>query len=344
MPTVKIFLASSFEMEDDRQEFEIFINRKNKAWADKGLFLNLIVWEDFLDTLSQTRLQDEYNKAIRDCDIFVMLFCTKVGQYTREEFETAFGQFKSSNKPIIITYFKSTDIKIGSADEEELASLLDFKKRLRELGHFPTVYENSDRLKLHFGQQLDKLIAGGGIELNPDNDITAPGESGNQASLSGSGAIAQAGATAIGAGGVYVGGDNTGAINTHTQTTSNTGGGAIIGGNVNIHGGDFVGRDKISHGISPAELETLIAPILAVVAQQAPASVRVQAIQKVEELKTETASGSQADDNKVARIIDRLADMVPGAVGALVKMFASPILSDFAGTATRAVLDKIKSL
>ena len=64
----------------------IFINRKNKDWAVKGVFLELLVWEDFLDAVSKTRLQDEYNKEIRQCDLFVMLYWTKVGQYTEEEF------------------------------------------------------------------------------------------------------------------------------------------------------------------------------------------------------------------------------------------------------------------
>jgi hypothetical protein len=45
-----------------------------------------------------------------------MLFWTKVGQYTEEEFGTAFGQFKTSNKPFIFTYFKSADISISSAN------------------------------------------------------------------------------------------------------------------------------------------------------------------------------------------------------------------------------------
>ena len=62
----KIFLASSSELKEDRQQFEIFIDRKNKEWVDKGIFLELIIWEDFLDALSKTRLQDEYNQAIRD--------------------------------------------------------------------------------------------------------------------------------------------------------------------------------------------------------------------------------------------------------------------------------------
>src|SRR5271167_3850288 len=82
MLTTNIFLASSAELKKDRDEFQIFINDKNKDWVDKGVFLRLEIWEDFLDAMSQTRLQDEYNKAIRKSDIFVMLFGTKVGKYT----------------------------------------------------------------------------------------------------------------------------------------------------------------------------------------------------------------------------------------------------------------------
>jgi hypothetical protein len=157
----KIFLASSSELQADREQFEIFINRKNKDWIDKEIFLHLIIWEDFLDAMSQTRLQDEYNKAIRECDIFVMLFSTKVGQYTEEEFETAFGQFKTTNKPLIYTYFKDTTISTGSLNEEDVISLLNFRKKLKNLEHFYTFYKNIDDLKLKFDQQLNKLEASG---------------------------------------------------------------------------------------------------------------------------------------------------------------------------------------
>ena len=138
-----------------RKEFEIFLNRKNNDWVEKGVFLKLIVCEDFLDAVAKTRLQDEYNQAIRECDVFVMLFFTKVGKYTAEEFETAFGQFKATNKPFIFTYFKDAPISTGSADEDDLTSLFAFKKKLKALGHFVTVYQNIDTLKFHFNQQLD---------------------------------------------------------------------------------------------------------------------------------------------------------------------------------------------
>ena len=242
------------------------------------------MWEDFLDAVSQTRLQDEYNKKIRGCDVFVMLFCTKVGQYTEEEFETAFGQFKATNKPFIFTYFKDAEISIGSADESDLMSLLAFQKKLGGLGHFYTVYKNIDELKLHFNQQLDKLAKNGFIELKWDKgEVAAPHGNTYQATLTGNGAIAQGpGATAVGARGVNVGGNNTGNINTGTQTID-TGGGAYVGGSVDT-GGDFVGRDKITQGVSPRDLEPLFAPLLAAVAKQAPADKQAAAVQQVEEL------------------------------------------------------------
>lgn len=169
MTKKKIFLASSSELVDDRRQFEIFINRKNKAWVEKGVFLELVIWEDFLDAVSQTRLQDEYNRAIRDCDLFVMLFFTKVGKYTEEEFETAFGQFKATNKPFIFTYFKDAPISTGALDDGVL-SLLQFKKKLGALGHFYTVYKNIEDLQLKFGQQLDKLADSGFIEFKREKD------------------------------------------------------------------------------------------------------------------------------------------------------------------------------
>jgi hypothetical protein len=167
MTTVKIFLASSSELRADRDQFEILINRKNKHWHDRGVFLYLERWEDFVDALSKTRLQDEYNRTIKECDIFVVLFFTKVGPYTAEEFETAFGHFKATNKPVIYTYFKDAEITTGAASriKDDLQTLWAFQERLAALEHFQTVYENTDKLLFHFYEQLDKLAEKGTIKL-----------------------------------------------------------------------------------------------------------------------------------------------------------------------------------
>jgi Leucine-rich repeat (LRR) protein/GTPase SAR1 family protein len=156
MKTIRIFLASSAELKSDREQFEIFINRKNKEYIKKEIFLELVLWEDFLDAMSATRLQDEYNKAITECDIFVSLFHTKVGKYTEEEFFKAFATFKENNKPFIYTYFKDTPINMSKINSEIL-SLLNFREKLKELGHFQTIYADINDLKYKFEQQLIKL-------------------------------------------------------------------------------------------------------------------------------------------------------------------------------------------
>ena len=155
--TVKVFLASSSELFNEREQFEIFLGRENKRLIQKGIFLQFEKWEHFLDAMSQTRLQDEYNKAIEGCDIFVMMYFTKVGIYTSEEFEKAFKQFKETDKPKIYTYFKKGNVKTTDMNRNDLMSLWNFQDKLKELGHFNTEFEHNAELFLHFKNQLERL-------------------------------------------------------------------------------------------------------------------------------------------------------------------------------------------
>jgi hypothetical protein len=223
-------------------------------------------------------------------------------------------------------------------------SLFAFRKRLQALGHFPTAYKNIDQLKLHFSQQLDKLVANRFIEFKPDRGPdAASGSTGYEANVSGSGAIAQGPkATAVGARGVNVGGKNKGSINTGIQKNVVTPGGAYIEGTVNTGGGPFAGRDMIARGFSPRDVEALFAPLLKVVTERAPADNQVEAEQQVEQLKAEVTKGDHADDRRIGKIVEGLVTMVPGAVGTIVGIFATPILSGIAGPVTKYVLDKLK--
>lgn len=156
MQTRKIFLASSEELKEDRVAFELMIGQLNQDWVPRDTFFQLVVWENFIDALSKDGLQQEYNKAIEACDIFVMLFFTKVGRYTAEEFEAAFGAFNAKKKPLIYTYFKDAVILTGDIDDS-IVSLLEFKKKLDGLKHYCTRYRSAEELKWLFSRQLDKL-------------------------------------------------------------------------------------------------------------------------------------------------------------------------------------------
>jgi hypothetical protein len=155
--TIRIFLASSDELLEDRNEFERYFRQQNDE-AERGFYLKIERWENFRDAMSSTRLQDEYNEAIRNCDIFVCLAFTKVGRFTEEEFDVAHQQFMSNGSPLIYTYFKDDVIETGSANREGLKSRWAFEDKLRKLGHFGTNYKNIEHLKCQFSDQLVKVF------------------------------------------------------------------------------------------------------------------------------------------------------------------------------------------
>lgn len=158
MKKIKIFLASSNELKVEREKFEIEVSRKNKLWTDKGINLMLEIWEDLTARMSSTRSQDEYNKKIKEADVFVLLAYSKVGMYTEEEFQTAFGSFHSKKKPFIFTYFKEVNM-----DKDD--SLEIFKTKLKSLGHFYATYTYFDNLWNQFNKELDRLLLAG-FEMN----------------------------------------------------------------------------------------------------------------------------------------------------------------------------------
>ncbi len=161
------------------------------------------------------------------------------------------------------------------------------------------------------------------------------------------------------------------------STVISTGGGAFIGGNLDNRDGTFIGRDSIVYGdrvygdkvlgdkttfgditgsnigvigrveqstvtvgIPAVDLERLFAPLLAAV-QQVDPPLRQATEQITQELKAETGKGKQADDTRLARLVNGLIGLVPGAVAAVVSAFASPILAGVAGPLTQSVLQQI---
>ncbi len=155
---IKIFLASSSELVEDRDAFDLYFRQHNDHLRAQGIYLKIVRWENFLDAMSETRLQDEYNREVRDCDIFVSLFMTKTGKFTEEEFDTAHQAFKASGSPKIYTFFKDAVTSTAKVREEDFKSLWAFQKKLKELGHFHTGYESTEHLKRQFRDQLDKLL------------------------------------------------------------------------------------------------------------------------------------------------------------------------------------------
>jgi hypothetical protein len=118
-------------------------------------------------------------------------------------------------------------------------------------------------------------------------------------------------------------------------------GGVNIIGTVGTVGGDIVGRDKITGAPSAAALHSALGPVRDAIAA-APAEAQREAEAKLVALKQEAAKGKDANDGVMAKLLDGLVELVPGAASALGSAFATPLLGGLAGPVTKFVLDKLQ--
>src|SRR5258705_5704796 len=158
MQKIKIFLASSEELKADKEKIELFINRQNKDLVEKDVFIELIICDDFNEAISKTSKQDEYNEAIRNSAILLILVFSKVGKYLKVEFETGYKQFIETGAPQIYTYFKAPRTYDRRSKKEDAVSVFDFEARLEEVGHFTSEFTDVENLLFQFRDQLDEII------------------------------------------------------------------------------------------------------------------------------------------------------------------------------------------
>ena len=152
MKTIKIFLASSEELKDERNTMADLILHLNKLFRGRGLELDLEKWEYLDASMTGKRKQDEYNEVLKQCDICMVLFWRKFGSFTGEELDTAYNRMKQNEKPHkIYVFFKNPN------SDELTQELKDFIANYEQRfgGHFFCKFQNVDTMKLEFLLQLE---------------------------------------------------------------------------------------------------------------------------------------------------------------------------------------------
>ena len=167
MKTIKVFFASSEELENDRDAFGNFVRRLNSTYNKRGIHIELFEWEDYDAAYNSMRKQDEYNNQVKESDIFLAVFHRLAGKFTIEEFDIACEEYRKKNTPKIYVYCK--DLKEG---EEESSELSRFKQRLcDEMGHYWKRYASKDALQLHFVMQLQLMETSDQSSLKVENGV-----------------------------------------------------------------------------------------------------------------------------------------------------------------------------
>ena len=149
MKTIKVFLASSDELKDERMHVADLFNELNDIFLPRGLYLQLVKWEKLDSSMGPKHKQEEYNEELKTCEMCMVLYWTKLGEYTGEELTTAYSELKEGRNPRkLYVFFKEPG--------DITPDLQAFKESFAtEYGHFYCKFENVDTMRLHFLLQLE---------------------------------------------------------------------------------------------------------------------------------------------------------------------------------------------
>jgi hypothetical protein len=138
---IKVFLASSSELELERVHIGDFFNDINSILADTAVRVRLLKWEVFDPSYKGERKQAEYDQQVKKSDIFIALFRTIAGKYTIEEAEVAQNNYAQNKKPQELYCFIQDSQEERKFDIDELKSqfrtdyVFDSFKDITDLKH-----------------------------------------------------------------------------------------------------------------------------------------------------------------------------------------------------------------
>ena len=168
MKTITVFLASSNELNYDRNSFQALIAKLDDIYEPRGIRIKCRRWEDFPAYCTGERTQDVYNKTVRSCDMCICMFHKEAGQYTIEEFEQALDEYRTNHShPKTFVYIRA--LVEGEVETDELKAFKD--ELFKSIGHYWCNYACDDSMNLHFVMQLERLIPDMGLSAGDSSQL-----------------------------------------------------------------------------------------------------------------------------------------------------------------------------
>lgn len=110
MKTIKIFIASSDELRPERREISDMLLDINRPLKSFGYKVEQSKWEYLDASMGPVHKQEEYNNELKTCELCIVLFWRKFGEYTESELNTAYTELCAGRNPKkLYVYFKDAD-------------------------------------------------------------------------------------------------------------------------------------------------------------------------------------------------------------------------------------------
>lgn len=151
---VRVFIASSDELTPERDKFDTLFAHLNTIFEARGISLKTEKWEFLDSSAGPLHKQEEYNRVLKTCDICVVVFWQKFGDYTKAELDVAYNELCAGRKPTkLYIYFKEP----GDMSAEMQTFKESFDKEY-SYGHFYGKFSTLDKLQLDFVLQLERFL------------------------------------------------------------------------------------------------------------------------------------------------------------------------------------------
>lgn len=125
---IQVFIASSSELKTERKMMNQIFSEIN------GVFSHVqfkdVLWETHMSSglVAGDYIQEDINeKLLDDCPVVILLLYSKIGEFTREEYDLALRKRKK-----LFVYFKEGFVPTKDTDLKNLGILLDFKSEVEK--------------------------------------------------------------------------------------------------------------------------------------------------------------------------------------------------------------------
>lgn len=145
MKTIKIMIAASEELHDEKLEFSSLVEHLNQVLKPRGIELKRIKWDP-----EQDGSIEDFQAKLQDCEMCLNLYWRQLAANSEGELNTAYQQLKDGHNPRnLYVFFKEPTNNLSEA-------LRDFKANfVTNYGHFFCKFENVDTMNLHFILQFE---------------------------------------------------------------------------------------------------------------------------------------------------------------------------------------------
>lgn len=149
MITLKIFIASSCELSEQRILIGDYIRRLSYDYSPRGVRLRLACWEDFYPEYKGKSKQQEYDEMlIKTCDIFIAIFRTRCGIYTQHEVRLALDLKKECHILQLPSTEEHNDLDKFLSSIEIVPQQCDDTLFLKEIGNIVDNYMSTHQISL----------------------------------------------------------------------------------------------------------------------------------------------------------------------------------------------------